>query len=342
MRHITPRSNRGTRFRVRCWGARGTTPSPGPHTVRYGGHTSCLEVRAPDETLLVLDAGTGLRALGHKLPPDEVAHVFLTHQHSDHVLGLPHFAPLMRDLGVLASSATAAETVVRRARATGTDDAEAGAHDAALAGAIGTATAMRPAHGMRIMSGTASRGELQALLDTLLSPPLFPPLGIVTDRVAIESFRGSAPAEVTDRVLVHRFPARHPGGAAILRIDDADGSAIAYAPDNELDYASTDPEVVAWRRGLTLALHGVPILVHDAMYTEAELPAHHGWGHSSAIEATRFAMECVAGLLVLFHHHPDRSDEAMDALVQECRQLVSLSGSSLRVIAAWEGLSLTV
>jgi ribonuclease BN (tRNA processing enzyme) len=84
------------------------------------------------------------------------------------------------------------------------------------------------------------------------------------------------------------------------------------------------------------------VLVHDAMYTEAELSAHRGWGHSSALEATRFAMECVAGLLVLFHHHPDRSDEQMDAIVQECRELVAYSGSSLRVIAAWEGLTLTV
>ena len=62
----------------------------------------------------------------------------------------------------------------------------------------------------------------------------------------------------------------------------------------------------------------------------------------TALEATRFAMECVAGLLVLFHHHPDRSDEQMDAIVQECRELVAYSGSSLRVIAAWEGLTLTV
>lgn len=321
MAYITPRSSRGMRFRVRCWGARGTMPSPGPHTVRYGGHTSCLEVRAADDTLLVLDAGTGLRSLGQKLGPDEITHLFLTHQHSDHVIGLPHFAPLMRDVGVLATAGAAATEASDRA----------------------VASADLP-FGPRVYltSGTASRGEVHALLDTLLSPPLFPPIGAVIERVGVQAFSDGAPAEVTSQLFVHRFPARHPGDAAILRIDDSQGAAIAYAPDNELDYASTDAEVIAWRRGLTLALHGVPILIHDAMYTEAELPRHHGWGHSSALEATRFAMECVAGLLVLFHHHPDRSDEAMDALVQECRQLVALSGSSLRVIAAWEGLSLTV
>lgn len=313
-----PRSPRGARFRIRCWGARGTVPSPGPQTVRYGGHTSCLEVRAADDTLLVLDAGTGLRALGQKLAADEVTHLFLSHQHSDHVLGLPHFAPLMRDAGVLAAAGP------RDLPARGADE--------------GRADAPR----VHLTSGTASRDALYTLLDALLSPPLFPPVGADLERVALRAFDDGAPVEVTAGLHVHRFPARHPGEAAILRVDDAHGPAIAYAPDNELDYASTDPEVIAWRRGLTLALHGVPILVHDAMYTEAELPHHHGWGHSSALEATRFAMECVAGLLVLFHHHPDRTDEAMDALVQECRQLVALSGSSLRVIAAWEGLSLTV
>lgn len=340
MRHITPRSNRGTRFRVRCWGARGTTPSPGPHTVRYGGHTSCLEVRAADETLLVLDAGTGVRTLGQELSPDEVAHVFLTHQHSDHVLGLPHFAPLLRDVGVWPAPVTTGSDASGLTADASTD--EAAVPSGSAVGHAPIVTAVPPTPRVRLTSGTASRGELRALLDTLLSPPLFPPLGVETDRVAIQSFRGSAPADVSDRVLVHRFPARHPGGAAILRVDDEVGAAIAYAPDNELDYASTDPDVIAWRRGLTLALHGVPILVHDAMYTEGELPAHRGWGHSSALEATRFAMECAAGLLVLFHHHPDRSDEAMDALVQQCRQLVAASGSPLRVVAAREGLSLTV
>jgi phosphoribosyl 1,2-cyclic phosphodiesterase len=263
--------------------------------MRYGGNTSCVEVRSPNDDLIILDAGTGIRALGQRLEPDTTAHVFLTHRHSDHVIGLPHFAPLF----------DASRTV-------------------------------------RIACGNADAATTRALIDTLLSPPLFPPLPSLLDRLDVRTIADGAPADVASRCLVHRFPARHPGEAAVFRVDDAKGAGVAYAPDNELDYASTDPEVIAWRRGLTLALHGVPVLVHDAMYTEAELSAHRGWGHSSALEATRFAMECVAGLLVLFHHHPDRSDEEMDAIVQECRQLVALSGSSLRVIAAWEGLTLTV
>jgi len=286
---------RGGRFRLRCWGARGTVPSPGQRTVRYGGNTSCVEVRSVHDDLIILDAGTGIRALGQRLEPETTAHVFLTHRHSDHVIGLPHFAPLF---------------------------------DASRA--------------VRVACGNADADTTRALIDTLLSPPLFPPLPSVLNRLHVRGIVDGAPVDLQGHCTVHRFPARHPGEAAVFRVDDAKGAGVAYAPDNELDYGSTDADVIAWRRGLTLALHGVPVLVHDAMYTEQELTAHRGWGHSSAIEATRFAMECVAGLLVLFHHHPDRSDEEMDAIVQECRELVAYSGSSLRVIAAWEGLTLTV
>ena len=98
----------------------------------------------------------------------------------------------------------------------------------------------------------------------------------------------------------------------------------------------------AWRDALTLQLLGVPLLIHDATYASAELPAHVGWGHSSADEATRFAIECEAETLLLFHHHPDRQDEAVEQLLAQCRAIVSASGSALRVLAAWEGLSLAV
>lgn len=84
----------GTPFLVRFWGVRGSIATPGPETVRYGGNTSCLEVRCGDR-LIVLDAGTGLRALGGALAgqaPME-ADLFLTHTHFDHVCGLPFFKP---------------------------------------------------------------------------------------------------------------------------------------------------------------------------------------------------------------------------------------------------------
>ncbi len=80
---------------VRYWGVRGTLPSPGPGTVRYGGNTPCVEVRC-GKHMIILDAGTGLRVLGNSLMNAKSAvdaDIFLSHCHIDHMEGLPYFAP---------------------------------------------------------------------------------------------------------------------------------------------------------------------------------------------------------------------------------------------------------
>ncbi len=82
-------------FYVRFWGVRGSLACPGAGTVRYGGNTSCLEVRCGDY-LLIFDAGTGMRRLGEHLMADAPldTHIYFTHSHFDHICGLPFFAPL--------------------------------------------------------------------------------------------------------------------------------------------------------------------------------------------------------------------------------------------------------
>jgi phosphoribosyl 1,2-cyclic phosphodiesterase len=82
--------------RLKIWGCRGSVAAPGSDTVKYGGNTSCVEVMLEDEVALVLDAGTGIRALGLDLVRRGVQqiHIFLTHLHLDHLEGLRFFAPL--------------------------------------------------------------------------------------------------------------------------------------------------------------------------------------------------------------------------------------------------------
>ena len=85
-------------MRIKFWGVRGSTPTPQPDNLRYGGNTSCVEVRLGDN-LYVFDCGTGLRALGQQLQRDSQgkavrAHIFVSHFHWDHIQGIPFFGPL--------------------------------------------------------------------------------------------------------------------------------------------------------------------------------------------------------------------------------------------------------
>ena len=90
-------------MRLKFWGVRGSIPSPGPHFVKYGGNTLCMEMRFTDsDRLIIIDAGSGLRLLGEELihqsgSADPLrAEIFLTHTHLDHILGFPFFAPIFR------------------------------------------------------------------------------------------------------------------------------------------------------------------------------------------------------------------------------------------------------
>jgi len=83
-------------MRARVWGCRGSVAAPGPDTVRYGGNTSCVEVRLASGHTIVLDAGTGMRPLGVAMQDDMPVglHVMLTHLYMDHLQGLGFFRPL--------------------------------------------------------------------------------------------------------------------------------------------------------------------------------------------------------------------------------------------------------
>ncbi|MDX1675800.1 MAG: MBL fold metallo-hydrolase [Longimicrobiales bacterium] len=92
-----PGAATGPTLRATCWGTRGSIPSPGPATARFGGNTSCLEIRTDDERCHIFDAGTGIRVLGNRLGQEQgptAADIFVTHFHWDHIQGIPFFAPL--------------------------------------------------------------------------------------------------------------------------------------------------------------------------------------------------------------------------------------------------------
>jgi phosphoribosyl 1,2-cyclic phosphodiesterase len=81
---------------IRCWGARGSIPVSGPKFEKYGGDTTCMEIRSKKGEILIIDAGSGLRNLGYSLVKEKVGRInmLFTHAHLDHLMGFPFFAPL--------------------------------------------------------------------------------------------------------------------------------------------------------------------------------------------------------------------------------------------------------
>lgn len=287
---------------LRFWGTRGSIASPGPETVRHGGNTSCVEVRGADGRLAILDAGTGIRGLGHALlagagsaPLD--GDVYLTHAHWDHIQGLPFFAPLYE------------------AR-----------------------------HRFRIRSSPALARRVERAVREQMSPEVFPiPFEQVRADITFGGVDdGATPAAGTLAVTAH--PARHPGGALGYRVAarNPDGPALVYLPDNELDPDAAYDAPADWRSRLVSFVRGAALLVHDAMYTSEEAATRRGWGHSSVEQAVQLALDAGVPRLALFHHRPERSDDELDALVDRCRTHAAAHGGTLDVLAASEGLALTL
>ncbi len=284
------------------WGTRGSIPSPGPHTVRYGGNTPCVELRTDAGWLVILDAGTGIRELGRSLI--ERANgtpirgdIFLTHAHWDHIQGLPFFAPVF----------------------------QAGNH-------------------FTIWGSASLETSIDRVVRDQMSPVVFPVTFEQLDAsIDFRELRTDA-ADGHAGYRVSSFAVRHPGGALGYRFtDDARPSrALVYISDNEIADGTKYSSSADWRDRLVAFAQGASVLVHDATYTLEEYDHHRGWGHSTYRDALELAIDAGVETLVLFHHKPERHDDEVDRRVQECRAHAASRGSRLHVVAAAEGLSLTV
>jgi phosphoribosyl 1,2-cyclic phosphodiesterase len=281
-------------FEIQFWGVRGSYAAPSARTVRYGGNTSCVEVRVCGHRV-ILDAGTGLIYMGQEYlkqnpaGPGENFLILLSHHHFDHIQGFPFFRPAFRPphkvtlYGPAFGKETVRETLDRL-----------------------MVSPMSP-FDLRHMPGVGGIEDLRNGQNLLW------PAGEAAPRLT----RNGERPDTSGAVFIEPYLNRdiHPRDGIILyRLSHA-GRRIAYCTDMEGVHA----EMIDFVKDCDL-------LIFDAMYTDEEYnhPQYptKGWGHSTSSMAVEIARRSGAKQMALFHHNPDHDDDALDAKTEAIRKAV--------------------
>jgi phosphoribosyl 1,2-cyclic phosphodiesterase len=292
--------------RVTCWGVRGSIPVPGASTLRYGGNTSCLEVRADGE-IIVLDAGSGIRGLGNNLEaefqnkPIKVT-LLSTHAHWDHIQGLPFFLPAYHEKNEM--------------KLLGYKGVGGGF------GAILSRQMAVPFFPVRLRD-----------LPCDLSIEELTEMDFSVGKVRVKSRFVNHPGNCvgyrlfTSAGSIAFVPDNEPYEFRKLHAE----ACARATPEQARKFALLE------RTKLVEFLHGSDILLLDAQYTDEEYQHHIGWGHGSLTTTVDLAVDAKVGKLLLFHHDPNHDDDMIDKMVARAREMVADRQASLEVDAAREG-----
>jgi phosphoribosyl 1,2-cyclic phosphodiesterase len=291
-------------MKFRFWGVRGSIPSPGPRTARYGGNTTCIEVRTDDGTLVILDGGTGIYALAQSLPPDlpVQANIFITHSHWDHIHGLPFFSPLF---------------------VSGNRVRLHGARDPA------TGNGIEHVMGVQLQNSYFPVSEAQ--------------LAATIEYCTLEcgDSIGVGDAMVSNVAMSH--PVTNMGyriacnGKSLFFTGDHEPFFHNPYPAGDAHHARFEREAGERQRAIDAAMAGVDALIVDCSYTAEEYPAHQGWGHGTFDAALAMAVRVGARALYCTHHEPTRGDDELEAAFAEALARHRLP-DGLEVRLAYEGL----
>lgn len=197
-------------------------------------------------------------------------------------------------------------------------------------------------HEFTIRGAPEALASIEQALRAQMEPAVFP-VSFDAYRSQVH-FRALSEIERGDGYALRTHALRHPGGAIGYRITDGNpgAPALVYISDNELGHAEGYESAPGWRDALVSFARDASLLVHDAMYTADEYELHRGWGHSRYEDVVDLALDAGVHRLVLYHHHPERSDIAMREQVAACQERARASGARLEVLAAAEGTTLTV
>ena len=282
---------------LKFWGVRGSIPSPGPATVKYGGNTLCLELRLKTDDhdrLIIVDAGSGIRELGDALIAKALANghfsaeIFLTHTHMDHILGLPFFAPMYSPQTYLKihGPITCAEDRLKDVIGGQMSYRYFPVRQEELGACI---------EYIDIKEGRYDLGDGIMLIAKYLNHPLLA-LGYRFE------YRGKVFCTAYDTEPFYNVFGADPSEPSYDELVAAEGAAAAREENSRMEEF----------------FYGADLLIHDGQYTMTEYEAGKiGWGHSPVEYAVETAERAAVKRLVICHHDPLRTDSQIDSLARE-------------------------
>lgn len=293
-------------MRVKFWGVRGSIPSPGPQTVRYGGNTTCIEVETSDNQIIILDGGTGVFPLAQSLLKKSPLNcsIFISHTHWDHIQGLPFFSPFFipaNKVNIYGSVDPVLRRSVKDIVSKQMEYCYFPVREAELKAEIQYETLRE---GQTVEVGLAK-------ISTILM-----------NHSAINfGYR------IEDR------------GKSIFFTGDHEPFYNIYSPED--DSHNEYEELISERnRAIIDFARGVDLLVADSAYTTEEYKHKRSWGHGTFESCMALAGQAGAKTLCLTHHEPLRSDNDLDLIHQKIKKEIKKSSPGFDCLMAYEGLEI--
>jgi phosphoribosyl 1,2-cyclic phosphodiesterase len=306
-------------MKIRFWGVRGSIPTPGPETIRYGGDTTCIEVRVGGE-LMILDAGSGIRRLGWHLLKEAAgdpihAHLLITHTHWDHIQGFPFFTPAFiptnsfQIYGCSNADKKLEEILAGQME-----------HEYFPVGLDEMGAKMRY---VEISEGRFSIGDIQLEAMFMNHPGVA--LGYrIEHQGNILVFTGDLE------------PYQNP-------LSTVEETYQIAGEELSIEALGADAFIERLERKLAKFAEGADLLIFDTAYMYDVYKAQkEWWGHSYPEYAVEIAAKAGVKQLALTHHDPLDTDDDIDAKVEHTRRLIQDLGVEIECFGAQVGLEISI
>ncbi len=291
-------------MKVKFWGVRGSIAVPGKNTIRYGGNTTCIEVRTDDNDLIIFDGGTGIFQLAQTLLKEMPinANVFMTHTHWDHIQGLPMFTPIFIP---------------------GNKIHIHGAFDPVAASGIEKVMDIQ----LQYSYFPVREAELKANIEYTSMLPGQP---VQVGNATVTGFLLNHP------VINFGYRVEH-NGKSVFFTGDHEPPYNFYEPGDSR-YDEFQNIIIEKERDIIASMRGVDVLIADSSYTNSEYAAKKGYGHGTFDSSIRMARQAAVKTLICTHHEPTRSDDELDAVFADVLSRHLLEPGDPEIMLSYEGL----